>query len=266
MAVESVSNHGELEERIEKTQKSAVPAGRRDTFETARSVSPAIQVRFQIMKFFDFKFPIRENPPWKHKILPNLDAKNAFTRACGFGYDKSTDDYKAVRIFSEGQNQSGVGMGLVALHWVTHVDTESSYSSWVIASLDLEKETYGAIVPPDYGVYVIDLTLRVLKGCLHVLCNFSTCVDVWVMNENGKREPWTKSFTIPYSVVSRICHYTPLCISKNGEILLKFENRLVLYNLKDGKFRNPGIPNMCNCLPVDTYVESLVSLDGNNLG
>ena len=121
-------------------------------------------------------------------------------------------------------------------------------------------------MPPDYGDCVIDLTLCVLKGCLHVLCNFSTCDDVWVMNKNGEREPWTKLFTIPYFVVLRICHYTPLCISKNGEILMKFENRLVIYNLKDGKFRNPEIPNMCNCLPMDTYVEGLVSLDGNNLG
>ncbi|XP_028114408.1 protein NRT1/ PTR FAMILY 5.10-like [Camellia sinensis] len=70
-----------------------------------------------------------------------------------------------------------------------------------------------------------------LLGMPHVLCNFSTFVDVW-----------------------------------NGEILLKFENQVVLYHLKDGKFRNPEIPNMCNCLPMDTYVEGLVSLDGNNLG
>ncbi|XP_028056591.1 F-box/kelch-repeat protein At3g23880-like [Camellia sinensis] len=260
MAVESISNHGELEERIEMTQKSTVP-----------QPEDEILLRLLVKSLLQFR---------KHKILPNLDAKNAFTRACGFGYDKSTDDYKAVRIFSEGQNQrGGRGGGCLfiekefvhqgssrALHWVSHVDTESSYSSWVIVSLDLEKETYGAIVPSDFGDCVIDLTLCVLKGCLHVLCNFSTCADVWVMNENGERVPWTKSFTIPYSVVSRICHCTPLCISKNGEILLKFENLLVLYNLKDGKFRNPGIPNMCNCLPVDTYVESLVSLDGNNLG
>ena len=47
-----------------------------------------------------------------HKILPNLDAKNGFTRACGFGYDKSTNGYKAMSIFSQDQNYCGVGRRL----------------------------------------------------------------------------------------------------------------------------------------------------------
>ncbi|THF96056.1 F-box/kelch-repeat protein At3g23880-like [Camellia sinensis] len=234
----------------------------------------------------------------KSKKLPNSGIRMRY--GCfiiyGFGYDESIDDYKVVGIFcvfgSGGSYENEVKVYALrtdswrriqdfpcgiplddsgkfangALHWAASGDTGSSHS-WVIVSLDLAKETYGEVVQPNYGDGGFDLTLGVLKGCLCVLCNFQgTRADVWVMNEYGIRESWIKLFAIPYVTDPGNYEYSPpLCISKNGEILLEFGSGLVLFNPKDGTFRNAAIHNLCACLEADIYVESLVSPNPDNV-
>ncbi|PSS35700.1 F-box/kelch-repeat protein [Actinidia chinensis var. chinensis] len=131
----------------------------------------------------------------------------------------------------------------------THVDV------WVM------KETYGEVEQPNYGDGGLDLSLWELKGWLCVLCNYpGTHVDVWVMKEYGVRESWTKLFVISYlPEPSNDGFSRPLCISKNGEILLQYGSQLVLYNPKDGTSKILDIQNIYDFLESDTYVESLVS-------
>ncbi|XAR62780.1 hypothetical protein NMG60_11017653 [Bertholletia excelsa] len=145
----------------------------------------------------------------------------------GFGYDESIDDYKVVGIFrivgsgasfetevkvytmrtnswrKIGDFPHGIPLddsGTFAngkLHWAAIADTGSRYS-WVIVSLDLAKETYGEVPQPSYDEGDSDLTLGVLNGCICVLSHYpGVHADVWIMNEYGRRESWTKLVAIP---------------------------------------------------------------------
>ncbi|XAR62781.1 hypothetical protein NMG60_11017654 [Bertholletia excelsa] len=214
----------------------------------------------------------------------------------GFGYDESIDDYKVVGIFliagSGGSNDREVkvytmrtnswrkigdfphgitldGSGKFAngkLHWAAGADTGSSYS-WVIVSLDLAKETYGEVPQPSYDEGASDLTLGVLNGCICVLSRYpGVHAEVWIMNEYGRRESWTKLVAIPY--LPGPGHYEclwPIWLSNNGEILLEHEFQLAVYNPKDGTFRYPTIHNLCGPFRIVTYAESLVLLDADNV-
>ncbi|XP_057486624.1 F-box/kelch-repeat protein At3g23880-like [Actinidia eriantha] len=228
----------------------------------------------------------------KSKRLP--DSRVRMKYGCyviyGFGCDESSDDYKVVVILcflgSGGLYETKVKVYALrtnswrrigdfsygiplddsgkfvngSLHWAASGNLGANYS-WVIVSLDLAKETYGEVEQPNYGDGGLDLSLWELKGWLCVLCNYpGTHVDVWVMKEYGVRESWTKLFVISYlPEPSNDGFSRPLCISKNGEILLQYGSQLVLYNPKDGTSKILDIQNIYDFLEADTYVESLVS-------
>ncbi|XP_075086133.1 F-box protein CPR1-like [Nicotiana tabacum] len=65
--------------------------------------------------------------------------------------------------------------------------------------------------------------LGVLGSVLSVLCDSrKTDTDVWVMNEYGVKESWTKMFTINYPV-DRVGNMLvpPFCMSSEGRILFE---------------------------------------------
>jgi hypothetical protein len=74
------------------------------------------------------------------------------------------------------------------------------------------------------------------------------------MKEYGVGESWTKVLVVDP------CMVRPLCLWKNSNILMAKDGKeLVLFNRKDGTFKNfkvDGIPNM---FFANLYVESLVS-------
>ncbi|KAG5560588.1 hypothetical protein RHGRI_003794 [Rhododendron griersonianum] len=209
----------------------------------------------------------------------------------GFGYDESTDDYKVAGFFGrvgtscfefevkvyalrtaswrriEGSPHrvpsDGLGTYLNgALHWTGRNDSNVGP---IIVSVDLVKETHGEVLEPDYldGDHLHRRLLDVLNGCLCILCAYRDYVDLWVMKEYGSRESWTKLVLIPYETHPIICPYstTPLCILKNGEVLLHSFIHLVRYNPKDGTFVYPTIHNGSVRFLVYPYVKSLVSPD-----
>lgn len=224
----------------------------------------------------------------KSKKLPHsgVKLKNGCYIIYGFGYDNLNDDYKVVGIFCVfcGGNvyetevrvyslesdswrtiedfKGGVPLddsGKYAngkLHWVASHGFDS-YHSWNIVSLDLGNETYGEVERPEYGEGVHYWIFGVLGGCLSVLCDYErTRVDVWVMKEYGVRESWSKVVSVPYMDDPGKSRYSfPVCLLRNGEVLLVFGSGLVVYNLKNSTFRYLQINELEE---VNMYVESLV--------
>lgn len=210
----------------------------------------------------------------------------------GLGYDHVNDDYKVVAVFcdpneffseskvkvfsmatntwrkihdfphgvSPHQNSSGKFVS-GTLNWASNYSIGSS-SFWTIVSLDLEKETYREVLPPDYEKEECSTpSLSVLKGCLCMNYDYKkTDFVVWLMKDYGVRESWIKLLTIPYLPNPEDFSYSgPYCISENGEVLLMFEFDLILYDPRDHSFRYPRIEGGKGWFDAEVYVESLVS-------
>ncbi|KAH7867120.1 hypothetical protein Vadar_029040 [Vaccinium darrowii] len=223
----------------------------------------------------------------KSKRLPSYDMPLGHVVVYGFGYDASIDDYKVVGFLYECRdgifygakvctlrsdswrrigdfprcditfkNRSGV-FANGALHWNAR-ETDGN-----IVSLDLAKETYGEVSKPnkDRAHGHLYETLCDFHGCLGVLYDYRAYADVWVMKEYGTRESWTKLVVISFDTSSDLKYTIPVCILKNGEILLDTNKRLVRYNPKDGTFTYPTSPIDLGSSAVHPYVESLVSVE-----
>ncbi|XP_058214316.1 F-box/kelch-repeat protein At3g23880-like [Rhododendron vialii] len=226
----------------------------------------------------------------KSKKLPSLNLPPAHVVLDGFGlgYDASIDDYKVVLMLKD---RRSIGIALEvkvytlrtdswrrigdfphdrpyfrlhpgvflngALHW--KLDTNR-----LIVSMDLAKETYGEFLEPEYQHGCSYEMLCAFSGCLCVLYHdyHRTCVDLWVLKEYGIRESWTKLVVVPYVTSPSYLKFAmPVCILKNGEVLLKTHKHLVRCNPKVGTFTYRPIPIDLAFSNVHLYVESLVSVD-----
>ncbi|KAH6805433.1 hypothetical protein C2S51_030264 [Perilla frutescens var. frutescens] len=229
----------------------------------------------------------------KTKELPpaGVEMRPGFYYLWGFGYSESDDDYKVVGLFclygNGGLQESIVKIySLRANSWkriddfscgVPFDDTgkfangkmhfastpEMDFESrWNIVSLDLKSEGYDILEQPNYGEACSNSTLGLLGGCLSVLCEYqSRRVDLWVLKEYGVKESWTRVVSIPYlHDPGHASYLNPLLIMPNGDVLLVFKTRLVVYSPKDNTLRRPRISNAHNFLEADIYFESLVPL------
>ncbi|KAJ7980149.1 F-box/kelch-repeat protein [Quillaja saponaria] len=229
------------------------------------------------------------------KKLPCLDngvRKGSFT-VFGFGYDHLNDDYKVVAVFcylDTGNSYKNVVKVCTlrtnswkrigefpyrfpydesgkfvpgSLNWVANSNPGSG-SLCAIVSLDLGKEIYREILQPDCKE-ALDLkpTLGVLRDCLCISYDDSSASHtvVWLMNQYGVKDSWTKLLTIPHlrSPEYVELEHNPLCISENGDVLMQLESGVVLYNSRNNTFKYPEIENYNIWLDVEVYVESLVS-------
>lgn len=223
----------------------------------------------------------KELPPFeKPPVASDLDMFTTF----GFGYDSLTDNYKVVVVvryiifYSNFNNVCktevkvhtlGTGFwktieecpfGVVStihsgkfvsgtVNWLATIDFERK-CPWFIVSFDLGKETYRKVLPPDFGgVDVCDLKLSVLRDCLCVILGH----DIWVMNEYGIQESWTKLFT-----VSNMSGYTltkAIDIFEGDQVLLERigNQKWVVYNSRKSTFKSTRFHSL------EVSVESLIS-------
>ncbi|XP_024634431.1 uncharacterized protein [Medicago truncatula] len=78
------------------------------------------------------------------------------------------------------------------INWFAFGDLDE----YAIVSLDLKKETYQNITPPDLEK---DLwTLGVVRDCLCTFARSKMLLDVWIMKEYGNKESWIKLYNVPY--------------------------------------------------------------------
>ncbi|KAF9591249.1 hypothetical protein IFM89_003200 [Coptis chinensis] len=149
-----------------------------------------------------------------------------------------------------------------------------------VLTFDFRNEVFGSLPLPD--VESVDFPcLVILRENLACIYNVETFCDftddwrpweceIWVLNEYGVKDSWTKLYTVGPFTISTLIAYAAgkIGISMNGEFFLIFLNKQICtYNLVTeeikkvdvhGDLRNPIY------LEVAAYKESLVSIKGGN--
>jgi len=242
----------------------------------------------------------------KFKILPPLENLPKATYKSGhynIGYDGFSDNYKVVAVTYQQFNRSNFfsktlfrvhtlgtnfwktipgfpskSMGepyqpqgvfvCDTINWVIRPYQKNGHS-WVILSLNLGSESYNEISQPDYGLDkpLCNLNLEVSRNCLYVLAHTKTFIETWVMKDYGKKDSWTKLFTVPF--VKFVGYRDPvnmLCIGEeDDQVWLAIDLKVYLYNYKNGTIKSlniQGLPSKSfdfNLSISNVYIESLVS-------
>ncbi|CAL0334633.1 unnamed protein product [Lupinus luteus] len=223
------------------------------------------------------------------KKLPPLKKYNIF----GFGFDQCSDSYKVVAILrrrhsSDGRNAyttkvkihnlgtdswrrikeypSGIPIGLAAklvsgtLNWMASI--ARNVTSFAIMSLDLGKESCQELLQPDFGeVNVLTFRLGVLKNCLSIIVlHEEGFTDVWLMNDYGKKESWTKFLSFPCLGDLNLFPYAKvICIYEDENVLFEYDSVLTIYNIRNRTFKFPEMPDFGGRPFPQIYVESLIS-------
>ncbi|KAL3515944.1 hypothetical protein ACH5RR_022846 [Cinchona calisaya] len=188
-------------------------------------------------------------------------------------YSMSTDSWRTVegarvpRRFGKQLYPSGLYLN-GAVHWLTKKRVED-YLEFLksIVSFNFIEETFHDMVLPSELQADIDFVVDIneFKGSLAILIaeDFSGGpFYLWVMNENGVAESWTKTILMVPVEFSK----WPQVFMKDGMILVKKRcnrenNPLVLYDLKDGKSKKIGNLELGHPELIVDFTESLVLLD-----
>ncbi|KAI3955572.1 hypothetical protein MKX01_034894 [Papaver californicum] len=211
-----------------------------------------------------------------------------------FAYDCKIDDYKVVRVvdfdrsgkesfevevYTLGLN-SWKKIGNVsfkfekhhgvlvsgALHWFV-VSGETQLK--VLVSFDIANERFVEVLLPKERLTYPEEPLEDVKYVKNVgelggrLCLlfhiFGVRVDVWVMQEYGVRESWSKSFTITEETITKTFYLRLKWNFVDNRILLQGDDKLILYDPKSDRYRK--LTDCESNMDAVNYVTSLVSLN-----
>lgn len=233
-----------------------------------------------------------------YNVLPK-PLVSCYPRFYGFGYDKTTDDYKVVKgshfetdgtswekpmiqVFSlksgswktypGPDNVCMRGQGALVdgvLHWLWFKEFWES-ESWEIRPFSLAEEKFQEVMPiPCDGIG----GLLNSGNCLCVHSEPGIGVRILMMKEYGVKESWTEVLYITYETVPQIydeiCLVKPLWILENGDVLaytVQQGGYLALYKPKDKAFRNVIKPEGSYRFEAVIYRETLVSPVTGSLG
>ncbi|KAA8524477.1 hypothetical protein F0562_010900 [Nyssa sinensis] len=154
-----------------------------------------------------------------------------------------------------------------AVHWIAYDPHVVGGFHNLILSFDMRNEVFCEMTLPVAlaGQQATSLSINVLGeslaifGYVRQIGTGSCCI--WVMKEYGVAESWTKLVTInlPGELGSTVG------FKKNGEVLLSMRNNLfVSYDPKTQQIKELGIHGNSRSFYVDTYMETLVLLEGQN--
>ncbi|RHN66043.1 putative F-box domain-containing protein [Medicago truncatula] len=221
------------------------------------------------------------------KILPTLNNRVPFYPLYSFGYDHFINNYKIIaisffnekyetRVYTLGTDSwrkiqdfphlslyhpSGVFVS-GAVNWLVY----DGFRSFIIVSLDLEKESYQYISQPvsEMSLY----TLGVLKDCLFFSASNigDMFLGIWVMMEYGNKESWAKLYHVPFMVDPGLGVFIEvLHVYEDDQLLLDFyelgsnEKKLVVYGSKTGTFKIHKIQNADRRTDSEVFLGSLIS-------
>ncbi|KAK1368166.1 F-box domain-containing protein [Heracleum sosnowskyi] len=207
---------------------------------------------------------------------------------CGFGYDHVNDDYKIVKIAECNVKFHGIMVivyslkinswkriqnvpasdtqflgdrGLFAngaLHWFT-IKAVMDFSN--IVSFDLGLEQFKEIPFPPNGTF--GRSLVPVEESLGVLYKYSSRVDVWLMNNSGVGNLWTKALSLKQAgPLGSFSFARPVAFSKSRKnVLLEVDSsKLVWYDLKRKRIKNVRIRGIPINFESYLYTESLLQV------
>ncbi|KEH37755.1 putative F-box domain-containing protein [Medicago truncatula] len=213
-----------------------------------------------------------------------------YTTYGGFGYDHVSDKYKVLvgfNIFTNGIRKSMTKIYTFGenslktipnfpfpdiwwdgkfvsgtLNWVM-LKMGVSSSQNAIISFDLEKENYKELLLPEHdGINVSIPTLCVSDNRLYVCFDENkTHLALWLMKTYGVAESWTKLMMIPHEdpVHHLLQLNEPVLIFEDRIVLIRTEEKFVLYNFNNGRVDSPWISSDNYLYKQHVYNESLVS-------
>ncbi|CAL5391104.1 unnamed protein product [Camellia sinensis] len=144
-----------------------------------------------------------------------------------------------------------------ALHWLS-----DSPGFDCIVSFDVGEEQFGVVPHPEFESGQLHYRLGVLRGCLSAAnYSYAEYAEMWVMNEYGVKESWTRYFKVNCSEVGlRIGFVRPLCRRRSDEVLLLHgSSSLLCYDPITKRLKELSIATLPPALQVVTHVGSLVS-------
>lgn len=168
-----------------------------------------------------------------------------------------TDSWRMIEYFPSSPSCDAGQLVSGTLNWF-------SVDSRIIISFDLVKECCQELCLPDYGGGGVNATLevlRVLRDCLCIFCNALTFADVWVMNEYGNRESWTKLFRVSDGF-NPVCTSVLYYVYEDDEVVVTSKTGAIVYNYINGTSRSPDTEystKISEGMVPYRYIESLIS-------
>ncbi|PIA46020.1 hypothetical protein AQUCO_01600352v1 [Aquilegia coerulea] len=123
-----------------------------------------------------------------------------------------------------------------ALHWICATPVNSSEFERRIVSFNLGYENFSVIKPPEVVVVEQSLdcySLATLGNCLSwVDVKHEDFVDIWLRKSDNGEESWIKNFSIRKELIAPrlYARLQPIKLRENGDLLLLYTGRLVVYN------------------------------------
>ncbi|KAL5701113.1 hypothetical protein ACHQM5_026487 [Ranunculus cassubicifolius] len=121
-----------------------------------------------------------------------------------------------------------------ALHWLTA--THGHYRFNVIVAFNVKDEVFQEVPQPseimkEYDNDQSHVNIGELGGLLSIFSNRFGCVMIWVMNEYGVADSWTKKYIIEQTTIRQsYIVLEPLGVASNGDIIIKINmSQFILY-------------------------------------
>ncbi|XP_026379944.1 F-box protein CPR1-like [Papaver somniferum] len=152
------------------------------------------------------------------------------------------------------------------LHWSGATATTVGTSTKLIVCFDINSEILMDIPFPEETILPLQncITRREVGMFGNCLCVVFSIIeirtDIWVMQDYGVRESWTKVFTTTQQTITRDPFFKPIWSFENGDILVHSCKKLTLCNDNNGNTTRKVLFDGINMGSYpESYVESLVS-------